>query len=64
MGWWNKLVRERKKQCLVCHKKGSHTASVKYRYDGGEGTAPLCEDCAKHFEVFADAFEGDDNESI
>ena len=57
MGTWiQKLIarRNKGKKCLVCDKKGEHTAQVHYRYNGGIGEAYLCNRCAKQFDVVAE----------
>ena len=53
---WLKIFKEKqnRKKCLVCHKKGNHTASVQYSYQGGVGEAWLCNKCAKQFDNMAD----------
>ena len=64
--WISKLVekfRNDKNVCLICGKNaGDNPAIVQYKYDGGLGTAPLCDKCAE--EMDKDKVGEIDDESI
>lgn len=64
MGWWKRIAKGKQKKCLTCGKMGVHKAKVKYSYNGGHNTAPICNSCAKTFDIVADAFEDDEDETV
>lgn len=52
--WISRVVEKLRKDnnvCLICNKNaGKNPAIVQYKYDGGLGTAPLCDKCAENMD--------------
>lgn len=63
MGWWNKLIRDKRK-CLICESKcGKVYTTIQYKYENDQlGEAYICEECSKLYDVESENLN--DGESI